>query len=164
MAIKTTTGRAAFARAILLQQGTMFLAWGTGDADWDDDIEAYPVADNMTGLVAEIGRRKLTFGCFATPDDTGELITPAGNFTESPTPTPYLFTRFSFDMVDAPSATIREVGLYLFCTVTAGLPAGQKYFTPQQLDDPGMLVAVERFVGFSRTPDAVQSFGFVIPL
>jgi len=164
VAIKTTSGRSAIAKAVLSQSATMFLAWGAGDVAWDADLGSYPVTDDMTALVAEVGRRMLTYACFATPDEGGELFTPSGNFTESADPTPYLFARFSFDTVDSPTATIREVGLFFYCTTVAGLPAGQKYFLPAQVEDPGILVAVERFVGFARTSDATQNFGFVIPL
>lgn len=164
MAIKTLSGRGAIAKALLLQSASMYLAWGAGDADWDGEIASYPVTDSMTALVDEIGRRKLTFGCYATPDEDGDLITPSGSFIESIEPTAYLFTRFTFDTTDAPSATLREIGLFVFCEPIAGLPAGQKYFTPAQIDDPGIMISVERFEPITRTPDATQSFGFVLPL
>lgn len=164
MAIRTTVSRAALARAIRAQSATIYLAWGSGDPDWDANIEAYPVTDDMTALTAEIGRRKLSYSCFAVPDEAGELVTPSGQFAPSETPEQYLYLRFTFDLADAAGATIRETGLYLFCEPVEGLPAGQAYFTPAQIADPGMLFAVERFVGFARSPDVTQVFGFVIPL
>lgn len=161
MALLTIIGRSALAQAIKDKGDSIYLALGAGDADWDDT----PVSPtpNETALVDEIGRRRLTDSWFVVPDQAGALQTPSGTYSVSETPTPYLLLRFVFDLTDSPSAVIREAGMFIDSTVVAGLPAGQRYFSPVEVDDPGSLLAVERFTAFTRSPDVRQFFQYVLP-
>ena len=161
MALLTIAGRSGLAQAIADKADSIYLALGGGDPDWDVTPEEATV--NETALVAEIGRRLLTSVLFVVPDQAGEILTPSGTYSVSETPTPYLLFRFVFDLTDSPNAVIREVGMFIDSTVVAGLPAGQRYFGPAEVDDQGTLLAVERFTAFTRSADVRQIFQFVLP-
>ena len=160
MAILTTSGRTAMAIAIAAQP--LHLAWGSGDAAWDATPVAEPVT--ATALVQEVGRRAVTLTQFCTPDPDGELIVPAGRFAISATPTQHLYLRFNFDFTDASASLIREAGVFLGTVLETGLPIGQRYFTPAEIADPGVLLALERFPKITRSPSVRQSFEFVLTL
>jgi len=160
MAILTNSGRAALAAAIVAKP--IHMAWGSGDAAWD----ATPVAvtTSATALVNEIGRRTATQIKYCTPLVGGELVVPTGEFTESLTPTKYIYLRFNFDFVDAPVASIREVAVFSGTVLRSGLPEGQRYFPPADVSNPGILMVIERIPKFERSPSVRQSFEFVIEI
>jgi hypothetical protein len=171
MAILTTSGRTAIAQSIAAQP--IHFAWGTGNASW----EATHVAEDLaaTGLVSEIGRRLATQIRYVNPDDAGDVIVPVFNdasgnsiikrFSFSDTPTPDLYMQFNFDFSDAPVSTIREVAIFVGTQVISGLPAGQKYFIPAEIDNQGTLLALENLVEhIQRSPNSRQSFEFVLTI
>ncbi|MDR2164578.1 MAG: hypothetical protein LBO79_02895 [Zoogloeaceae bacterium] len=170
MAILTQSGRAAMAAAIV--QLPIHLAWGTGLPEWDSDPD--PESTQAVGLVNEIGRRKLTLWQFITPDDENGTITVndvddptiTHKFSPSPdnAPTNFLFLLFNFDLADAPAATIREVGIFVNTVTDPELPEGQRYFTPDQIIDPGILLALERIPFFNRQPSVRQTFEQIIEI
>lgn len=160
MAILTTSGRVALAMSVANE--AIHLAWGSGNPAWDDT----PVAESITetALVAEVGRRIATSVRYCTPDAEGEIIVPNGRFTESATPTNHLFLRFNFDFTDAPTASIREIGIFIGTVVNTGLPPGQLYFLPAELQSPGTLLALERIPKITRSAAVRQSFEFVLTI
>lgn len=160
MAILTTSGRVALAMSV--SNEPIHLAWGSGDPDWDTT----PVAESIsaTALVAEVGRRIATSIRYCTPDVAGEIIVPNGRFAESADPTNHLFLRFNFDFIDAPLASIRELGIFIGTTVNAGLPPGQMYFLPADVLTPGTLLALERIPKITRSAAVRQSFEFVLTI
>lgn len=160
MAILTTSGRTALAAAAVAQP--LHLAWGTGSASWDATPVAEPVT--ATALVAEVGRRASTFVGYCTPSTTGDIIVPTGRFASSDTPTNNIYLRFNFDFSDAPTATIREAAVFMGTTTVSGLPAGQKYFLPAQIQSQGILLAIERFPKIVRSATVRQSFEFVLTI
>jgi len=158
MAILTNSGRAAVVAAIRTQP--LHMAWGAGRAEWDLTPESEPIL--ATALESEIGRRELTQSLYCVPDESGDIIVPNGRFSVSEKPTNHLYLRFNFDFSDAASSIIREVGVFLGTVVKPGLPAGQKYFTLAQLENPGQLLSLERVPKFERNAAVRQSFEFVI--
>lgn len=160
MAILTTTGRAALAAAIRAR--TLHLAWGEGDPLWD----SAPIPESLaaTALVAELGRAALTDSGFAVPDPDGPIEVPTGFYSLSETPTNHLYLRFDFGFDDAADKTIREAGLFMDTVIVGGLPAGQRYFVPAEVTDPGTLVALEYFSGIVRSPVVRQQFEFVLTI
>lgn len=158
MAILTNSGRAAVALAIKNQP--LHMAWGTGRESWDTAPE--PESVLASALESEIGRRELTQAMFCVPDQTGDIVVPNGRFSVSDTPTNNLYMRFSFDFTDASASDIREVAVFLGTVVKPGLPAGQKYFTLNDLDGTGQMLALERVQKFSRNPAVRQTFEFVV--
>jgi len=158
MAILTNSGRAAAAAAIKAQ--SLYMAWGSGDPAWD--VTPVPEPAEATALVNEIGRRRVTQALFCLPDPQGELVVPTGRFTQSDTPTKYLYMRFSFDFTDAPASTIREVAVFSGTTVKVSVPAGQDYVIPSEIENPGLMLALEHIDALVRSSSVRQQFEFVI--
>jgi len=158
MAVLTTSGRAALATAI--KDRPLHLGWGTGDPAWD--ANPIPEVLSTTELLNELGRVEATVIGYATPDENGEIQVPTGTFTASETPTNYLHLRRDFGFDDAPDADIREAGLFMDSVIVEGLPAGQRYFVPAEVADPGSLLALEYFPAIDRSALVRQSFEFVL--
>ena len=160
MAVLQNTGRIALARAVAAQP--IHLAWGRGLPAWDDLPEPEPT--NITGLVDEIGRRTATQVGYVVPDAAGDIELPSGDrYTASAEPTKWLFVRFTFNYADAEGETVRELGIFLGTQPAAGLPAGQRYFTPGQLASAGEIYALERLPAFPRNGAVRQVFEYVLP-
>ena len=162
MAILPRTGRAAIAKA--LKAIPAYLAWGTGDGAWD--ASSVPAENpDATGLMAEIGRRLASSIEYVVPDAAGPIdIAGAGTFSVTSTPTRHLLYTFRFDFGDAPSATIREIGLFINCITNPGLPPGQMYFTPDQIVGPGDLLQLENRVPITRSTGSRETFQLLITL
>lgn len=158
MAILTNTGRVAMAKAIASRP--IHGAWGTGGAEWG--VTPPPESTDSTALVAEVGRREAAEVGFALPDENGEIIVSNGRFTRSATPTRYLYISLKYDFNDAPDKVIRELGVFVDSEFAAGLPAGQKYFTPEQVVDGGILLHLEHRQPLYRNNATRESFDIVI--
>ena len=109
------------------------------------------------------------------PDEAGDIIIPGSvsandavqeaRYRKSDTPTPYLYIYVQYDYGDASNAVIREYGLFMGTTLTEGLPPGQRYFTPAQVQDTGLLMAVQIVTPpINRSPSVRQSVEFVMPI
>lgn len=176
MAILTKSGRAAIAAAIAARP--IHLAWGVGNPEWDEttgteDTSDEPESTEATGLIVEIGRRALTAWAFVVPDEEGTISVanvdnPSIIDKFSPSlnnaPTNHLFLEFKFDFGDAATSTIRELGIFMDTVVDSDLPPGQKYFTPDQIISPGILLAIEHVPFFNRQPSVRQTFQHVITI
>jgi hypothetical protein len=154
------SGRIALAQAIAVQ--SLHIAWGRGSAAWD--TTPVPEPTTATALVDEIARRTVNSVGYVTPDAAGEIIMPSGDrFTASAQPTNILNLYTEFAFADAAGETVREYGLFIGSVATAGLPAGQRYFTPAQLANPGKLYALERVPHFVRNGAVAQVYRFLLP-
>lgn len=158
MAILTNSGRVAMAESVMARP--IHLAWGSGSAAWD--TTPVPETVNDTALVDEVGRRLVSQARYCTPDENGEIVVPTGRFTESATPTRHIYLRFNFDFTDAPTASIREVAVFVGTQTDPDLPPGQMYFEPADVVSPGTLLVIERTTKFDRSPSVRQSFEFVV--
>lgn len=159
MAVLQNTGRIALARAIAQQP--IHLAWGRGAPGWDAAPQPEPT--DATALVDEIGRRAVTQVGYVEPDANGVIEMVSGRYALSEAPTRWVYVRFTFDFADAEGETIRELGLFIGSQPAAGLPAGQRYFTPAQLANVGELYALERLPKFTRSGAVRQVFEYVLP-
>ena len=140
MAILTFSGRAAIIQYIM--SCPIHLAIGSGDATWGSVPD--PPDYQATGLINEIGRKKLTQAFFVNEDDNGDILMPGGRcYSQSATPTRHLFIRFMFNYGEGVNTLIREVGIFINTQVKAGLPVTQTFFTPDQLADKGTLLMLE---------------------
>ena len=168
----TNQGRAFCAAAVANE--TLHVAWGSGDPAWDEDNAVLPSLVGRTSLFSELGRRIPTSVGFVTPDDAGSVIIPTGllpdgtvqyaRYSHADTPTAYLYVRCNFDNADAANATIREMALFGGTVVKPDLPAGQRYFTPDELDNAGMLIAAEIVrPSYPRSPSVRETYEFVLP-
>lgn len=157
MPILTKSGRVVIAESIALR--AIHLAWGAGDGAWITP----PAEDaDATELENELGRRVASEVAFVVPDPAGDIVLPTGKFTRSLTPTNNLYVRTTFDFVDAPSDVIREIGVFVGTVTQSGLPAGQQYFTPAQVVDPGRMLHLENLPPIYRSPALKESFEIVI--
>ena len=157
MAILTEEGRVVIADSISIRP--IHLAWGLGDGVW---LTAPPEDAGATGLLDEVGRRTATQVQFVVPDVAGEIVLPSGSFTLSGTPTNHLFISTQFDFADASSSVIREIGVFVGTELIAGLPPGQEYFVPAEIDGPGRLLHIENIDPLYRSPAIRESFQIVI--
>ena len=158
MAILTDSGRTAVATAILARP--IHLAWGEGDVAWD--VTPVPETPDISSLVAEVGRRKVTQALYCKPDPAGELVVTEGRFTVSSAPTKYLYLRFAFDFDDAADKTIRELAVISGTTAKPTVPASQDYLFPDDIQDSGQLLVLERIQKLVRSPQVRQQFEFVV--
>lgn len=172
MAILTESGRAAMAKAIASQ--AIHLAWGIGGDDWDADTPP-PESVGVVALASEIGRRRVTSVQYVTPDDAGDVVVPvfgpsagAGRrrrFRIVEGPTPHLYMRFNFEFEDAPASVIRELAVFTGTVIKDGLPVGQRYFEPADIQGAGIMLAVENLRGkIIRSPNSRQAFEFVLTI
>lgn len=160
MATLQDDGRIALAMAMAAQP--VHLAWGRGLPTWDAVAEPEP--SNATALVDEVGRRLATFVGYVEPDAAGEVELPSGSkYKVVAGPTRWLYVRVVFNFEDADGETIRELGITFGATPVAGLPAGQRYFTPAQIAQPGRLYTLERVPAFTRNGAVRQTFEYVLP-
>lgn len=158
MAILTKSGRVVIAESIAAR--AVHFAWGTGDGSWDA-----PPTESVasTGLLNEVGRRVATVVGFVVADVAGTIILPnGGRFSLSATPTSNLYVKAEFDFTDAQSSVIREAAVFVGTQVFAGLPSGQKYFTPDQVTNVGRLLQIENFAPIYRSPAIRETFQTVI--
>lgn len=173
IATLTHTGRAALVKAVAARPLT--LAWGTGDPAWDEDGAELPSLVYADALTHEIGRRMPSFVGFCLPDEGGEIIVAKGRrpdgtvekarYRRVEEPTPYLYVRVDYDFEEGGMSTIREVGLFMDAVAKEGLPPGQRYFLPEEIEEPGLLLAAQIFKpAVPRSPSIQQGINFVLPL
>ncbi len=71
----------------------------------------------------------------------------------------------NYDFADAGNAVIRELGIFMDTVTKEGLPPGQLYFTPAELEDPGRLLAAQILrPSILRSPAVRQTIEFVLPI
>lgn len=175
MALATLThiGRAAIALAI--SERPLHIAWGSGDAAWDNPDTALPSLLDATSLVNELGRRTPGTIGFVEPDEAGDIVIPisAGGegavqearYSSVSGPTPFLYVRAHYNYADASNAVIREMGVFMNTGFVEGLPPGQQYFTPADIAEPGLLLAAQIFLPrINRSPSVRQTVEFVLPI
>lgn len=177
MALATLThmGRAAIALAISLRP--LHLAWGTGDAAWEEKETSLPSLIKATTLVNEIGRRTPNRITFVEPDEAGDIIIPVSAGAEGAIqearyrlvtngkPTPFLYIQTNYNYADASNAVIREMGVFMDTEFVEGLPEGQRYFKPAEIASKGLLLAVQIILpSINRSPSVRQTVEFVLPI
>ena len=160
MAILVTTGRAALAFALMQQP--FYLAWGSGDPDWD--LLSEPPIPNMdkTALINETGRHLLSIASFCVPDVNGSIDVPTGRYSQTNEMSNNIYLNFRFDFADGAGLTIRELGVFSGGSVVSGLPPGQLYFTPDQVATSGTLVLLDQVIAFPKSPNVRPTFDFVL--
>ncbi|WP_253303077.1 hypothetical protein [Wolbachia endosymbiont of Phyllotreta cruciferae] len=121
-----------------------------------------PEPINSIKLLNELGRRTADEVLFCTGDENGELITPSGRFRPLNVPTNNLYLKFTFDFTDAANQVIRELGVMVGTKIKEGLPEGQRYFEPKDVENPGILLVLEHTVPLIRTAATRETFSFVV--
>lgn len=159
-AILPDRGRVAIADAI--SRRPVHLAWGLGDGAWLDDVPPPDIA--ATDLMAEVGRRVITDWKYVVPDDNGEIEVDTGKFSPSPgnAPTQHFYLNCQFDFLDGVGQNVREVAAFINTEVVAGLPEGQRYFTPDQITNKGILLYLQNITPIFRSSAIREYFETVI--
>ncbi|HHA3594142.1 TPA: hypothetical protein ACODIZ_003669 [Salmonella enterica subsp. enterica serovar Newport] len=161
-AILVGSGRAAVAKAI--KEQPLYLAWGTGLQSWDGLAIRPSENASATELIAETGRRLVTQTMYVIEDNGGKIQVSTGKFTESATPTNFLYLRFAYEFLDGQSDTIRELGVFVGGTT---IPRDQSvskndYYLPSEVTSKGQLLVSEYIDKLQRGPQIKQQFEFVI--
>lgn len=157
MPILTKSGRIVIAESIA--ERPLHLAWGLGDGAWTSPPSEDPDA---VELQDEIGRRVADQVSYVVPDPVGLIVLPTGRFSLSVSPTNHLLVTFRFDFLEAQGSVVREIGVFAGTVVNTGLPPGQEYFTPAQIQAPGRLLHLENLSPIFRSPAVRESFEIVI--
>lgn len=158
-AILTTSGRIAIATAIK-GRSAHHMAWGSGDPSWGSSPPAPPAG--TTALVNEVARRKATQVEYCTPDQNGSIVVPEGRYSISATPTNQLYFKFQFEFTEGVGQTIREQAVFIDTVAASGVPSGQYYLVPAEVQSPGTLLVVERRTPILREATTRQLFEFVV--
>lgn len=136
-AVLQEAGRIALAKSLAALPA--HFAWGRGDGAWP----APPaVPSNRTTLLAEVGRRLATTVRYVVPATEADFDVEMDDkqfYKFSADPTPYLYLRAEFSTDDALNEEIRECGLFFGTVAKAGVPAGQRYLKPEQVQDAGFI-------------------------
>jgi len=121
-----------------------------------------PELIGQTALLREVGRRLVNETHFVAADPQGEIVVPTGRYRLSSEPTNHLFIRVRFDFEDAATSVLREQGLFVGTQTDPALPIGQRYFSPAQITEPGILLVLQNSVPIVRGPSTRETFEFVV--
>lgn len=122
-----------------------------------------PPAPNLehTKLYREVGRRKVMMSKFVVPDVSGAYVTTNGRWSEVGYPTPYLYLYIGYDLTDAQTATIYQLGLFLGTVPSAGNEA-KIYLLPSEIDEEGDLLSLEHVSPIYRNSSTREIHEIVI--
>ena len=161
MSILTISGRTAMAEALIEQP--IHMAWGVGEATWDNVNPPNESVDAIA-LVEEVGRRAVFEKRFVVPDDDGDIVVPNGRFSFSDIPTRNAYFSFKLDFEDAADKIIRELAVYTNTETDSALPLGQKYFFGTHITNQGILLLLENITPVYRNAATRETFEFVVTL
>lgn len=158
MAILTLSGRAAIAS--IIKNESLYLAWGTGNADWDI-TPVTPTADD-DDLEAELGRRMVQNISFCEADPGGAIEFPGGDkYSTTTDPTGMLYIRVVFAFDDEPAATIRETALFQG-TVPATGHESDLYLAAANVQTKGLLMTLDRIPKIVRSSGNREIFEMIL--
>lgn len=162
-AILPNRGREAVADAV--SRRPLHLAWGLGDGAW---LDAPPPDIDAADLIAEAGRRIISDWKFVVPDDDGDIVVDTGGgvtgrfrLSEGNAVTQHLYINCQFDFTDGVGLAVREVALFTN-TVAEPVTPGQRYFTPDQITEKGILVYLQNIAPIFRSSATQEYFETVI--
>lgn len=136
--------------AELIKAQPLHVGWGPGDGTWDTPVP--PTSINDTGLIVELGRRTATSVIYVAPvvdepvdeEDPAFINVPGkGFYKTSAEPTKYLLITAQFGFGEEPTATIRQTAVFMGTQTIDGLPAGLRYFTPDQIQSRGRMLQLQ---------------------
>ena len=147
MSVMPTSGHIALAELIKAQP--LHVAWGPGDGTWVAPVPAEDIND--TEIIGELGRRTATVVHYVEPvappadeDDAAFVQVPGkGWYQITATPTKYLLVIAQFGFGEEPTATIRQTAVFVGTQIAVGLPPGQRYFTPAEVQFKGRMLQLQ---------------------
>lgn len=172
MAVFTQSGRVVLAQALF--DMPLFLAMGEGDPEWDSlspptTPEEQAIRDAaltvLTDLVSKVGITRTREKFFVKPDNAGTILIGDGSaYSQSQTPTAYVFVRFQLDLPDAAETTLRETGVFVGTQPVGTVPAGQMYIPAADVTSFGTMIEVDRFAPIVRDGSIGQTFSFILTM
>ena len=162
MQVLQQNGRKLLAKALMAMPA--HVAWGRGDGLWNDP-PATP--SDRTALLDEIGRRLATEVAYVVPATAldSEIELPgAQHYKRSAEPSAYLYVRAAFGFEEAQGESVRECAVFFGTVAAAGVPAGQRYLTPDQLANTGDIWSLEYRARMVRSGTVKGHEEIVIPL
>ncbi|MCY7295103.1 hypothetical protein [Alteromonas sp. a30] len=144
-----------------IEKESIYLAWGRGDSEWQT-----PPSEERTQMALQdpIGFRQVSRTQYVVPDELGEIVLSSGSFSISAEPTNHLYVEFRYDFEDAQGEVIRETMVYIGTEIVEGLPPGQKYFAPEQIEKVGRAALLSNFGPRERTVGTRSTYEYVISL
>lgn len=119
--------------------------------------------EDLTTLLNEVGRRKVTMKSFVVEDPlTGDIVANGTRWRRVETPTRHIYLMFSFDATDAVDTSIYQVGIYIGTQVDPTTPPGLYYYLPSQITENGSMYMVENLEPFPRNIGKREIFEYVI--
>jgi hypothetical protein len=137
MTVVPISGRKAIALA--LKARTMHMAIGTGDGSWTTPP---PIPGSVSALQNEVGRRLVSEVSYVMPDATGDLAFSGILYSRTATPTNQLIAVANFTDGEASGEVIREIGIFIDTERVSGVPIGQQWLIPAEVESPGVLYAI----------------------
>lgn len=119
----------------------------TSSDPWTDTPPAANPAH--TALYSEVGRRRALIKKYVTPDVNGAYQTPNGTWSESLTPTRYVYIQVGFALEDASAQTIFQMGLFVGTVPLAGYELAN-YLLPNQVTSQGTLFSLSNVAAIYR--------------
>lgn len=119
----------------------------TSDDAWTDTPPSANAAH--TKLYSEVGRRRALIKKYVVPDVNGSYQTPNGTWSESDTPTRYVYIQVGFALEDASNQTIYQMGLFVGTTPVAGYE-NANYLLPNQVSSQGTLFSLSNVAAIYR--------------
>lgn len=116
----------------------------------------------LTTLLEEVGRRESSNVQFCEPDVNGTIEASGQKWSTTLTPTKYLYLEFKFDSADAVGNIIHQFGIFVGTTKALGVPLGQMYLEPADIDDPGELYQIENVEPFTRNAGKRENYEVVL--
>ena len=156
------------ALAISAYQTEYYLAWGTARSDTDISkwrAENTPPAEDpaTTDLLLEVGRRIVTDKAYVKEDkENGTVEANNTKWARSATPTNHFYLMFKFEAKDAPTAVLRQVGLFTGTQKKASVPATKYFLLPEDLENKGALFMYQNIAPIVRNTATREVFEYVI--
>lgn len=132
----------------------------TSIAPWNNSSIPNPSSAHRR-LLKEVGRRKILIKKFVVQDPNGAYVTAAARWAESQVPTRHLYMYCGFDLSDAVTSTIYQMGVFIN-TVPKPEYVNVDYLTPEMILSPGFMIGLENITPINRNPSSREIHEFVM--
>ena len=164
MATFVETGHIAIATSLFKE--TFYLALGTLPKDyqkkWTVEQEPPPFNPKNDSLILPIGYKVETLKKFVKEDENGTIEALGKRWSIVDYPTRNIYLEFKLDKEDASLQTIYQTGIYIRTKLKEGLPQGQQYFLPDQIEEEGILLVAENTRPYFKNPGEIKTYFTVL--
>jgi hypothetical protein len=115
-------------------------------------------------LLDEKIRKLCLVKSFAEVNPNGSILVDGVRYSETETPTRYLYLQVWLEPNDYSNGVIREMGIFLNPTTVPNLPGGQTAFSPAEIATPGDLILVANYPTITRNAATRSRFHLIIEL